>query len=109
MKKKVQGERRCLRTSERHTNNQRTTDREHEAPFASTLADDYVLCYSPPGGLVGDPFVGSGTVAFSCHRHGRRFIGGDLGVRKLHKGKPCGRRWADIVNEGLAQQRLFPM
>lgn len=85
------------------------TDNDHEAPFSRDLADAYVLCYSPPGGLVGDPFVGSGTVAFACHRHGRRFIGGDLGVRQTRKGKPCGRRWADIVNDGLAQQRLFPM
>ena len=61
----------------------------------------------PPGGILGDPFVGSGTVAFACHRHGRRFIGGDLGIRQTHNGKPCGRRWADIVNDGLRQQRLF--
>jgi hypothetical protein len=82
-------------------------DTDHAAPFSSMLADAYVLCYSPPGGRVGDPFVGSGTVALSCHRHGRRFIGGDLGIRRTHNGKPCGRRWADIVNDGLAQQRLF--
>lgn len=107
LRKMTQGERRCLHTAERHVNNQSTCDREHEAPFSDTLADDYVLCYSPPDGLVGDPFVGSGTVAFACHRHGRRFIGGDLGVRQTHKGKPCGRRWADIVDDGLRQQRLF--
>ena len=47
------------------------------------------------------PFVGSGTVAFSCHRHGRRFIGGDLGHRERD-----GRRWADIVNDGLRQTSL---
>lgn len=84
-----------------------SADIDHEAPFDSTLADAYVLCYSPPGGLVGDPFVGSGTVAFACHRHGRRFIGGDLGVRHTHKGRQCGRRWADIVKDGLRQTTLF--
>jgi DNA modification methylase len=93
-------DRRCLNTAERHLTHD--SDGEHEAPFASTLADDYVLCYSPPGGIVGDPFVGSGTVAYSCHRHGRRFIGGDLGIRQRD-----GRRWADIVNDGLRQGRLF--
>ena len=77
-------------------------DLEHAAPFSHDFADAFVLCYSPPGGLVGDPFVGSGTVAFSCHRHGRRFIGGDLGHRKRD-----GRRWADIVNDGLRQGTLF--
>lgn len=83
------------------------SDPDHPAPFTVELADAYVLCYSPPGGLVGDPFVGSGTVAFACHRHGHRFIGGDLGVRKMHNKRPCGRRWADIVNDGLRQTRLF--
>lgn len=79
-----------------------TTDRDHHAPFSKDLADAYVLCYCQPGGLVGDPFVGSGTVALSCHRHGRRFIGGDLGHRERD-----GRRWVDITNEQLAQTRLF--
>ena len=40
--------------------------------------------------------------AFSCHRHGRRFVGGDLGHRERD-----GRRWADIVNDGLRQTTLF--
>ena len=77
------------------------TDSDHPAPFARDLADAFVLCYSQPGDLVGDPFVGSGTVAYSCHRHGRRFIGGDLGHRERD-----GRRWADIVTDGLRQTSL---
>jgi len=79
-----------------------TTEQEHHAPFSRVLADAYVLCYSPPDGLVCDPFVGSGTVALACHRHGRRFVGGDLGHRERD-----GRRWVDIVNEQLGQGRLF--
>jgi len=99
----IQGDRKQLSTSiDAHVDSNRHTG--HPAPFAAELADSFVLCYSPPGGLVCDPFVGSGTVAFSCHRHGRRFIGGDLGVRERD-----GRSWADVVNDGLAQQRLFPM
>jgi hypothetical protein len=85
-----------------HVNNQGTVDRDHAAPFASTLADDYVLCYSAPGDSVGDPFAGSGTVAFSCDRHGRRFVGGDLGTRERD-----GRRWADVIADGLRQLNLF--
>jgi len=77
-------------------------DVSHAAPFSRDLADAYVLCYSPKGGIVGDPFVGSGTVAFACHRHGRRFIGGDLGTRERD-----GRKWADIVTDGLRQTTLF--
>lgn len=101
MKPKIQAERRALHTAEWHNNRQTTTDRDHPAPFPSTFADDYVLCYSQPGDIVGDPFVGSGTVAFSCHRHGRRFIGGDLGHRERD-----GRRWADVVTDGLRQTTL---
>jgi hypothetical protein len=70
------------------------TDGEHPAPFAPHLADAFVLCYSPPGGLVCDPFMGSGTVALSCARNGRSVIGGDLGARETD-----GRRWADIAKE----------
>ena len=79
-----------------------TVDRDHAAAFSGDMADAYVLCYSPKGGIVGDPFVGSGTVAFACHRHGRRFIGGDLGTRERD-----GRKWADIVTDGLRQATLF--
>jgi DNA modification methylase len=93
------GNLRMLTTAERLPT---TRDSAHQAAFSSELADAYVLCYSPKGGLVGDPFVGSGTVAFACHRHGRRFIGGDLGTRERD-----GRKWADIVTDGLRQTTLF--
>ena len=29
----------------------------------------------PPGGVVCDPFMGSGTTAIACRKKGRRFIG----------------------------------
>lgn len=97
-----QGDRRRLMSCERWPLTQASTDRDHPAPFSNDFADAFVLCYSPPDGLVGDPFVGSGTVALACHRHGRRFIGGDLGHRERD-----GRRWADVVREQLAQESLF--
>lgn len=83
-------------------------DAEHHAPFPNWLADAFVLCYSPPNGLVCDPFVGSGTTAVSAAKHGRRFVGGDLGARERD-----GRRWADIARERAmeiadpAQRSLF--
>jgi hypothetical protein len=100
----VQGEGRSLCTAldcQANPNPGGATDPDHPAPFSSALADAFVLCYSEPGSLVCDPFVGSGTVAFSCHRHGRRFIGGDLGHRERD-----GRRWADLVTEGCSQRTL---
>lgn len=102
IKPKVQGDRRRLMSCEQWRNNQASTDREHPAPFSREWADAQVLCRSPEDGLVCDPFVGSGTVALACHRHGRRFVGGDLGTRERD-----GRRWVDIVNEQLAQGTLF--
>jgi len=101
-KKSEVNDRRLLTSAEKFVTTSATVDGDHCAPFSREFSDAYVLCYSPPGGLVGDPFVGSGTVAFSCHRHGRRFIGGDLGTRQKD-----GRPWADIVNDGLRQTTLF--
>lgn len=92
---------RCLSTAIASSSSG-TLDREHPAPFSSDLADPFVLCYSQPDDLVCDPFVGSGTVAFSCHRHGRRFVGGDLGHRERD-----GRRWADVIADGLRQTTLW--
>jgi hypothetical protein len=91
-------ERRSLTTAERFPPQ---TNTDHCAPFSRLLAAAYVLCYSAPGDLVGDPFVGSGTVAIVANTHGRRFIGGDLGHRERD-----GRRWADIVRDGCSQRTL---
>jgi len=84
----------CLTSAVSGFINGGTTDQSHPAPFGQWLADAFVLCYSPPGGLVCDPFMGSGTVALSCARNGRSVIGGDLGAREMD-----GRRWADIAKE----------
>lgn len=37
-----------------------------------------VRFFSEPGGLVCDPFAGSGTTAVACHNLGRRFVGCDV-------------------------------
>lgn len=51
---------------------------DNEAPFPCDLVEPLVLSFCPPGGTVGDPFFGSGTVAQVCHENGRRFVGCDL-------------------------------
>ena len=102
---RVVGDRRTITTAERLSP---VRMNDHPAPFSSFIADAFVLCYSPPGGLVCDPFMGSGTVALSCARNGRSVIGGDLGARETD-----GRRWADIARERAeevanpAQRPLF--
>lgn len=42
-----------------------------------------------PGGLVCDPFMGSGTTGVACIQTGRRFIGIELGESRFQKA--CGR------------------
>jgi len=51
---------------------------ENEAPFPEKLAEFFVKSFCPPGGVVLDPFVGSGTTGVSALRHGRRFVGIDI-------------------------------
>jgi DNA modification methylase len=49
----------------------------HGAGTPINVMDWWVRYISPPGGLVCDPFVGSGTTALAALRRGRRFVGGD--------------------------------
>lgn len=51
---------------------------ENEAPFPEKLAEFFVRSFCPPGGIVCDPFAGSGTTAAVSIRHGRRFVGCDV-------------------------------
>lgn len=51
---------------------------ENEAPFPLELPTFFVLSFCPPGGVVCDPFSGSGTTAHAAMNHGRRFIGCDV-------------------------------
>lgn len=47
---------------------------ENEAPFPEKLAEFFVRSFCPPGGVVLDPFGGSGTTAAVAEKHGRRWI-----------------------------------
>jgi site-specific DNA-methyltransferase (adenine-specific) len=51
---------------------------ENEAPFPEKLANFFVRSFCPPGGIVLDPFMGSGTTAAVAIKSGRKFIGIDL-------------------------------
>jgi len=66
----------------------------HPARYPLRLALDAVACFSPKGGHVCDPFMGSGTSAVACAMLKRNVIGGDIGARESD-----GRRWADIALE----------
>jgi hypothetical protein len=51
---------------------------DNEAPFAESLAEFFVRSFCPPGGVVADPFCGSGTTLAVALRHGRRAGGCDV-------------------------------
>lgn len=51
---------------------------KNEAPFPETLIHPFVVSFCPPGGLVYDPFSGSGTTAAVCAKNNRRFVGTEI-------------------------------
>ena len=74
----------------------------HPARFSTKLAEDIVLCFSPPTGLVCDPFLGSGTTAVAALRHGRRFFGGDL-----HSNED-GTPWVEVAQRWIEESARPP-
>ena len=61
-----------------HNSPDRHASGTHPAQFPAKMARRAILLYTLPGDLVGDPFVGSGTVAEEAIRTGRAFTGADL-------------------------------
>lgn len=51
---------------------------ENEAPFPEKLAEFFIRSFCPPGGIVLDPFSGSGTTAAVAARTGRQYIAIDV-------------------------------
>jgi hypothetical protein len=51
---------------------------QNEAPFPEALAERFVKSFCPPGGVVFDPFMGSGTTAAVCKMQGRIPSGMDI-------------------------------
>jgi site-specific DNA-methyltransferase (cytosine-N4-specific) len=55
----------------------------HFAVMPTTLAERSVLAGCKPGGVVLDPFSGSGTTGLAATKHGRRYVGIDLSADYL--------------------------
>lgn len=55
----------------------------HNAPFPEALCAIPILATCPPGGLVLDPFAGTGTAIVAAVRRGRRGLGIDLSAEYL--------------------------
>ena len=79
---------------------------EHNASFPSELVRRWILTGSPPGGLVLDPFVGSGTTLQVALNLGRHSIGIDLSskytsnlVNHLKKQNCHQIQWAELLQK----------
>ena len=75
--------RRCKDVWEVSTNSYRMD--EHFAMFPERLIEPCILAGSREGGLVLDPFFGSGTTGAAAKRLGRRYIGIDINPRYIEK------------------------
>ncbi len=51
---------------------------DHPTQKPLEIVERMVLSSCPPGGRVLDPFMGSGTTAVACARHGRAFVGYEI-------------------------------
>lgn len=74
---------------------------ENEAPFPEDLVRSFVLSFCPPGGVVCDPFVGSGTTMAVALKWARSGIGIDIRATQLDITR---RRLAAIRNEVRGDQ-----
>ena len=70
---------------------------EGDAPFPEYLAEFMIRSFCPPGGIVLDPFAGTGTTISVARQHRRRWIGCDIRPSEVEK---CQRR---LINAGTRQ------
>ena len=63
----------------------------HFATMPEKLVEPCILAGCPIGGLVLDPFIGSGTVGAVAERLGRRWVGIDLSYQDLAKKRTAQR------------------
>lgn len=63
---------------------------EHPCPKPVALFAHLIACLSPQGGIVYEPFSGSGTTLIACHQAGRIFAGVEIDPRYVELAI---RRW----------------
>jgi DNA modification methylase len=80
----------------------------HYAAFPTALIEPCILAGCPPGGIVLDPFIGSGSTAVASLMHGRRYIGFELNAeyvaiaeRRLSKTNISIIEYIHIIGAGI--------
>ena len=86
--------RRCKDVWEVSTNTYKMD--EHFAMFPEKLIEPCILAGSKEGGIVLDPFFGSGTMGAAAKRLGREYIGIDINPRYIEKAE---MRIAEVTSE----------
>lgn len=71
---------------------------ENEAPFPESLVEFFVKSFCPPGGMVLDPFCGSGTTLSVAIRLGRNATGIDIRESQTELSR---RRLDELVIPGV--------
>jgi site-specific DNA-methyltransferase (adenine-specific) len=69
---------------------------ENEAAFPLSLAEFFVQSFCPPGGVVLDPFSGSGTTAHAAILHGRSLVMMDIRMSQIELTL---KRVADVIKQ----------
>jgi DNA modification methylase len=77
----------------------------NEAPFPEWLAEFFVKSFCPPGGIVLDPFSGSGTTVSMAVKNGRSGVGIDARESQVELGKT--RLMGLSVSEREQGQKVF--
>jgi DNA modification methylase len=76
----------------------------HFATFPEELVEPMIRAPCPPGGLVLDPFVGTGTVAAVARKTGRHFVGIDLNPEYCEMAE---RRIAEILPLEFSTEKIL--
>ncbi len=74
---------------------------KHPATFPDRMPYDFIQCFCPPGGIVLDPFIGSGTTAMAAIQLEKKYIGIDISKEYCELAKKR------IKEEGMTNRKLF--
>ena len=75
--------------------------RHHPWQQGLTEAANYIAKFTPPGGLVADPYAGSGTTCLAALQTGRRYLAFERNASTARRART---RLAAARTEGLEQK-----